>query len=97
MSAASSTVLITTDEESETPLRVIEPVALLSLPNVIIVSPLISEATSTFDDPPEVNDAGAPVPLKVITSLAVSKSVIITLPSADEITDPPELKLTSYK
>ena len=37
------------------------------------------------------------MPLRVITSLAVSKSVIITLPSADEITDPPELKLTSYK
>ena len=71
--------------------------ASLSLPRVIIVSPLMSEATSTFDDPPEVSDAGAPEPLKVITSLAVSKSVIITLPSADEMTDPLELKLTSYK
>ena len=96
-SAASSAVLITTLEESDIPVRVIEPVESLSLPNVITVSPLISEATSTFEDPPEVNDDGAPVPLKVITSLAASKPEMITLPSADEETDPLELNVTSYK
>ena len=45
------------------------------------MSPLISDATSTFDDPPEVNDEGAPVPLRTSTSLLASKSDIITLPS----------------
>ena len=51
-SAASSTAFTTTDEESETPFRVIEPVLSLSFPIVITVSPSIFEATSTFDDPP---------------------------------------------
>ena len=80
-SAASSAVLITTVDESETPFKVIVPVASLSLPRVTMVSPLISDATSTFDDPPEVNDEGAPVPLRTSTSLLASKSDIITLPS----------------
>ena len=78
-------------------LRVIEPVASLLLPKVIIVSPFISEATSTFEEPPDVNDAGAPDPLRVITSFAGSKPVIMTLPSVDEETDPFELNVTSYK
>ena len=36
------------------PLRVIEPVLSLSLPIVITVSPSIVEATSTFEEPPEL-------------------------------------------
>ena len=89
--------MITIVEESDIPFSVIEPVALLSLPSVIIVSPFISEATSTLDAPPEVNDAGAPAPLNVMLSLLASKPVIITLPSLAEVTDPLELKVTSYK
>ena len=96
-SAASSAVLITTEDESETPFRVIEPVASLSEPRVTIVSPLMSEATSTFDEPPEVNVEGAPVPLKTSTSLLASKSEIITLPSCAEVTDPLAANVTSYK
>ena len=96
-SAASSAVLITTDDESETPLRVIDPVASLSLPSVTIVSPFISEATSTFDEPPEVNVEGAPVPLRTRTSLLESKPEIMTLPSCAEVTDPLAAKVTSYK
>ena len=94
-SAASSTELITTDEESETPFKVIVPVLSLSLPNVITTSPSMFEATSTLVEPPEVKDAGAPAPRKVIVSFDASKSVIITLPSAPVITEPPE-KVTSY-
>ena len=45
---------MTTDDESETPLSVIVPVLSLSLPNVITVSPSIVDATSTFDEPPEL-------------------------------------------
>jgi len=56
-SAASVEVFITTEDDSETPFSVIVPVKSLSLPRVTIVSPLISEATSTFDDPPDVNVA----------------------------------------
>ena len=93
-SAASSTELITTDDESETPLRVIVPVLLLSLPRVITVSPSILEATSTLDDPPEVKVAGAPEPLNVIVSLVASKSEIMTLPSSPVVTELPE-KVTS--
>ena len=96
-SAASSAVLITTEDESDTPFKVIVPVASLSLPRVTMVSPLISEATSTFEEPPEENVAGAPVPLKTSTSLLASKLEIITLPSWAEVTDPPAAKVTSYK
>ena len=81
---------------SETPLRVIEPVESLSLPRVITVSPSILVATSTFEEPPEVNDEGAPVPLRTRTSLLASKSEIITLPSLAEVTDPLAAKETSY-
>jgi hypothetical protein len=68
----------------------------LSLPRVTIVSPFISEATSTLVVPPEVKDAGAPVPLKTRTSLLASKFEIITLPSLAEVTDPLAAKETSY-
>ena len=94
-SAAPSNVFITTEEESETPFRVIDPVALLSLPRVITVLPFISEAISTFD-PSEVKDAGAPVPLKVIVSFVASKLEIITLPSAVLVTAPSDANDTSY-
>ena len=56
----------------------IDPVLLLSLPIVITVSPSIVEATSTFDEPPDVNEDGAPDPLNVIVSLEASKSVSYT-------------------
>ena len=94
-SAASSTEFRTTEDESDTPLRVIVPVLSLSLPRLITVSPSMFEATSTFDVPPEVNDEGAPEPLSVIVSLAESKSVIITFPSSPLVTLPPE-NVTSY-
>ena len=71
-SAAPSSVLITTEEESETPFNVILPVLSLSLPRVITVSPSILDATSTFDEPPDTKSEGAPVPLKVIVSFAAS-------------------------
>ena len=77
------------------PLRVIVPVLSLSLPKVITVSPSMFDATSTLDEPPEVNDAGAPEPLSVIVSLVASKSEIITLPSSPRYNEPPE-NVTSY-
>ena len=89
-SAAPSSELITTVEESETPLRVILPVLSLSLPSVITVSPSIVDATSTLEEPPEVKDPGAPEPLSVIVSLAASKSVIMTFPSTPAVTALPE-------
>ena len=85
-SAAPSSELITTVEESETPLRVILPVLSLSLPSVITVSPSIVDATSTLEEPPEAKDPGASEPLSVIVSLAESKSLIMTFPSAPVIT-----------
>jgi hypothetical protein len=72
------------------------PVESLSLPRVTIVSPLISEATSTLVVPPEVNVVGAPAPLNTRTSLLASKSEIITFPSLEEVTDPLAAKETSY-
>ena len=78
-SAASSTVLITTEEESLTPVSVIVPVLSLSLPKVITVLPFISDATSTLDVPPaekSVGDPAAPAepaPRRTITSEAGSK------------------------
>ena len=95
-SAAPSSVLITTEEESETPFNVILPVLSLSFPRVMTVSPSMLEATSTFELPPDENSEGAPEPLNVIVSFAASKSVIITLPSSPLITALPE-KVTSYK
>ena len=62
---------------------------MLSLPNVITVSPSIFEATSTLDEPPEVKDVGAPEPLSVIVSLVASKSEIMTLPSSPVVTELP--------
>ena len=47
------------------------------------------DATSTFDEPPDVKEDG-PRSSNVIVSLAGSKSVIITLPSSPLTTPPPE-------
>ena len=101
-SAASSTVLITTEEESLTPVSVIVPVLSLSLPRLITVLPFISEATSTLDTPPAAKSAGdpdapdEPAPRRTITSDAGSKLAIVTLPSRLERTEEPfELNVTS--
>ena len=94
-SADPSAELITTPEESDTPFKVIYPVLSLSLPSVITVSPSIVEATSTFVEPPDENSEGAPDPLNVIVSLAVSKSEMMTFPSSPLVTAPPE-NVTSY-
>ena len=90
-------VFIDNNRRWNTPFKVIVPVESLSLPSETIVSPSILVATSTLDDPPEVNVEGAPVPLKTRTSLLTSKSEIITLPSDAEVTDPLAAKVTSYK
>ena len=93
-SAESEDVLIVTS--SETPLRVIVPVESLLLPRLITVSPSILVTTSTFEEPPDVKDAGAPVPLRTRTSLLASKPEMITFPSLAEVTDPLVAKATSY-
>ena len=96
-SAASFNVVTLTREESETPVNVIVPVESLSLPKLIVVSPSIVETISTFEEPPELKLAGAPVPLRAIVSVAGSKPDIKTLPSDAVVTEPSFAKLTSYK
>ena len=100
-SAGWSIDLRLTLDASETPFNVIVLVLSFVLPKVTTVSPLISEATSTFVVPPVAYAAAESEepypPRRTIVSELASKPVIMTFPSFASVTDPLESKVTSYR